>query len=416
MLGLVRDFETQIRRPEPPDRTMQATASEKTTVSHTIADLPTCDFTVDAGASTESVKEAFDRRMELPGVIVLDAGQVLKVVSRDSLFRHLSRFFREIFLKKPIRDFVKMWCKDMLRLEADCTINRAAEFALARPCEQAFEPILVDYGPRLGLLDTQVLLVAQIQLLSLSRLVEQQRDAAQAANHAKSEFLANISHELRTPLHGILSYSRFGLDEAGTAEREELQEFFHNVNHCATACSTWLTTCWTCRSWKPGGWSSISGRAISASSSTWCWTSSGRCVPSRKWQSTTNGPRRDDHLGRSGPDPTGDAQPGEQRGEIFAAGGTIHIRLRTVGKVILLSVRDEGPGIPPGELETVFDKFIQSTKTKTNSGGTGLGLAICREIVGGHQGRIWAENNTGAGCIFYCELPIASPDPPVDGF
>ena len=90
--------------------------------------------------------------------------------------------------------------------------------------------------------------------------------------------------------------------------------------------------------------------------------------------------------------------------------GTVHVRLRHVGKALLMSVRDEGPGIPPEELETVFDKFVQSSKTKSNQGGTGLGLAICREIVAGHQGRIWAENNATAGCIFYCELPLAYPE------
>ena len=82
-----------------------------------------------------------------------------------------------------------------------------------------------------------------------------------------------------------------------------------------------------------------------------------------------------------------------------------------MGKAVLLSVRDEGPGIPPDELEAVFDKFVQSSKTKSSQGGTGLGLAICREIVGGHKGRIWAENNAGAGCTFYCQLPLATPDP-----
>ena len=40
---------------------------------------------------------------------------------------------------------------------------------------------------------------------------------------------------------------------------------------------------------------------------------------------------------------------------------------------MLLSVRDEGPGIPPDEIEAVFDKFVQSSKTKSNKGGTGLG-------------------------------------------
>ena len=88
-------------------------------------------------------------------------------------------------------------------------------------------------------------------------------------------------------------------------------------------------------------------------------------------------------------------------------GGTIHVRARRVGKTCLISVRDEGPGIPPDELELVFDKFMQSSKTKSGSGGTGLGLAICREIVAGHHGRIWAENNAQKGCIFYCELPLA---------
>jgi signal transduction histidine kinase len=90
--------------------------------------------------------------------------------------------------------------------------------------------------------------------------------------------------------------------------------------------------------------------------------------------------------------------------------GTVYVRLRQVGEAMLLSVRDEGPGIPPDEVEKVFDKFFQSSKTKSDTGGTGLGLAICREIVSGHKGRIWAENNEGAGCMFFVELPISLPD------
>jgi signal transduction histidine kinase len=59
-------------------------------------------------------------------------------------------------------------------------------------------------------------------------------------------------------------------------------------------------------------------------------------------------------------------------------------------------------------LETVFDKFVQSSKTKTGAGGTGLGLAICREIVAAHGGTIRAEQNPApqAGVCFVVRLPV----------
>jgi len=61
--------------------------------------------------------------------------------------------------------------------------------------------------------------------------------------------------------------------------------------------------------------------------------------------------------------------------------------------VLYFSIKDQGIGIPETELSSVFDKFIQSSKTKTNAGGTGLGLPICHEIINYHQGIIWAEVN-----------------------
>jgi signal transduction histidine kinase len=64
---------------------------------------------------------------------------------------------------------------------------------------------------------------------------------------------------------------------------------------------------------------------------------------------------------------------------------------------VRVTVRDQGVGIPEDELETIFDKFVQSSKTKTGSGGTGLGLSICRQIIEDHGGRIWAESRAESG-------------------
>jgi signal transduction histidine kinase len=72
---------------------------------------------------------------------------------------------------------------------------------------------------------------------------------------------------------------------------------------------------------------------------------------------------------------------------------------------LLLSVRDNGPGIPDDELEAVFDKFVQSSRNSKSAGGTGLGLAIAREVVNAHQGSICARNNDDGGSHFRVAIP-----------
>ncbi len=79
---------------------------------------------------------------------------------------------------------------------------------------------------------------------------------------------------------------------------------------------------------------------------------------------------------------------------------------------LLVSIADQGPGIPPGDLERIFDKFyrVLSTKRKgTSTMGTGLGLAVCRGLVEAHGGRIWAENRAGGGAVFRFTLPLSQP-------
>ena len=80
------------------------------------------------------------------------------------------------------------------------------------------------------------------------------------------------------------------------------------------------------------------------------------------------------------------------------------------GGGVELTVCDQGPGIPPDELEAIFEPFVQSSRTRDGSGGTGLGLAICRRLMAAHGGRITAELPAAGGACFRLWLPpLAQP-------
>jgi signal transduction histidine kinase len=57
----------------------------------------------------------------------------------------------------------------------------------------------------------------------------------------------------------------------------------------------------------------------------------------------------------------------------------------------------------------IFDKFVQSSRTKNGAGGTGLGLSISREIVEAHHGHIWAANNRAGGASLFVSVPLVYP-------
>ncbi len=76
--------------------------------------------------------------------------------------------------------------------------------------------------------------------------------------------------------------------------------------------------------------------------------------------------------------------------------------------IVRTIVRDNGPGIAPGNMDKVFDKFFTTEpKDVPREYGSGLGLAIARNIVENHQGRIWVESEPGKGTCFYFTLPTA---------
>ncbi|TAA67312.1 cell wall metabolism sensor histidine kinase VicK [Streptococcus sp. LQJ-218] len=87
-------------------------------------------------------------------------------------------------------------------------------------------------------------------------------------------------------------------------------------------------------------------------------------------------------------------------------GGKIKVRMKTTDDQMILSISDQGLGIPKQDLPKIFDRFYRVDRARSRAqGGTGLGLAIAKEIIKQHNGFIWAKSEYGKGSTFTIVLP-----------
>ena len=74
---------------------------------------------------------------------------------------------------------------------------------------------------------------------------------------------------------------------------------------------------------------------------------------------------------------------------------------------MLVSVTDQGRGIPAAEIAKIFDRFYRiEQRLEKDPGGLGLGLSLCKALVEAHGGKIWVESEVGKGSTFYFTFPI----------
>ncbi len=240
---------------------------------------------------------------------------------------------------------------------------------------------------------------------------ERAKDQAEAANQAKSEFLANMSHELRTPLQSILSFATLGVEKVATATHEKLCRYFAQIDQSGQVLLALLNNLLDLAKLDIGKmtftFEPIDLRVLLS-----------QVVDEFHSLKAKQRLRIHTDLPESAADLLLDHQAIKQvvrnllsnAIKYSAQDGTIVLCMQQEERSMVVTVRDDGPGIPDEELETVFDKFTQSSRTKTGAGGTGLGLAICREIVRAHGGHIWAENGQDGGAVFAFALSLQGPD------
>jgi two-component system, OmpR family, sensor histidine kinase KdpD len=98
----------------------------------------------------------------------------------------------------------------------------------------------------------------------------------------------------------------------------------------------------------------------------------------------------------------------ENAGKYTPDGSTIRLTAQATDADLVVAISDNGPGLPKGQEEAIFEKFVRGTR-ESSTPGVGLGLAISRAIVAAHRGKIWAENNPAGGARFCFTLPLGTP-------
>ncbi|MBA3889453.1 MAG: PAS domain-containing protein [Gemmatimonadaceae bacterium] len=286
------------------------------------------------------------------------------------------------------------------------------------PLERAFLdfmyiPFVEANGSRTGVIAHGVDVTAQVKArLEVERLLgdaEEARREAEQANRAKAEFLAAMSHELRTPLNAIGGYVELiNMEIHGPvteAQRDALNRVHASQRHLLTLINDILT-----HARLEAGRMEFDRSPV-------------QVLPLLRDVETLIAPIAS---GKGIAYAIRECDPGlvlmaddERVRQIILnlvsnavkftdRGGTVTLACEPVGDRILLSVEDDGRGIPPEKLEAIFDPFMQVGRSLNRpEAGVGLGLAISRDLARGMWGELSVESEVGGGSTFTLSLPAA---------
>jgi signal transduction histidine kinase/CheY-like chemotaxis protein len=235
--------------------------------------------------------------------------------------------------------------------------------------------------------------------------LERERLAAEAANAAKSAFLATMSHEIRTPLNGVIGMAQaMERDDLPTRQRDRLAVIRQGGETLLCLLNDLLDL-----SRIEAGRLELEGGLVDA----------GEIALSAQAAFTSLAGNKDIYLVTEvAPEARGLwlGDPTRVRQIVynlvsnavkFTASGSVQIRVTHDGARLRMAVTDTGPGIPPERAGALFDKFVQvDASTTRRYGGSGLGLAICRELAALMGGQVTLSSVLNYGSTFTLSLPL----------
>jgi signal transduction histidine kinase len=239
-------------------------------------------------------------------------------------------------------------------------------------------------------------------------------DEVRKLDELKSAFIRNVSHELRTPLALIEGYTELLLDDQMGELEPEQQKALSLVADKAAHLNRLVNDIISLQTIGTMGFdmellsaSALAERSVEA--------------VRPKAEKAAIQLRLDCKAAEERLQVEGDARRLDQAlGHLLdnavkfsPNGGLVSLSLEREAEMVVIQVKDEGIGLPPDQLERVFDRFYQVDGSATRYfGGAGLGLALVKEVVEAHGGAVWAESTgiAGRGCTFTLCLPAHDGD------